>query len=134
MNPDGIAIDRENNYIIIWDAKARNDKYKIGTDYRAIADYTSRVLKLRKKHMNIVNVYFMIVSSNFADNFDDTINILKMETAISEVILMEADALVEIVSQKLRFMREITLGVDGIQRLFTKSGVLTAEKVKTILS
>ena len=43
------------------------------------------------------------------------------------------DALVEMVDAKLRAPLQITLGPDGLQRLFSDSGVVTAEKVKAIL-
>ena len=57
-----------------------------------------------------------------------------MDTDVNEVILMEADALVAIVDAKLRAPLEITLGADGIQRLFTSSGVLSSETVRELLS
>ena len=69
-----------------------------------------------------------------ADDFDDTIRSIKMDTDVNEVVLMEADALVAIVEAKLRAPLEITLGADGIQRLYTSSGVLNAETVRELLS
>jgi hypothetical protein len=56
-----------------------------------------------------------------------------METEVSEVILLEAEALVAIVEAKLRAPLQLTLGPDGIQRLFTKSGRLTARMVREYL-
>jgi hypothetical protein len=55
-------------------------------------------------------------------------------SAISEVILLEADALVAIVEAKLRAPLQLTLGPDGIQRFFTKSGGLTAAMVRKYLA
>lgn len=52
-----------------------------------------------------------------------------METDINEVCLLEATGLVEIVNQKLRAPLELSLGPDGIQRLFSASGKITAADV-----
>jgi hypothetical protein len=56
-----------------------------------------------------------------------------METHISELILLEADAIPVLVDKKLRAPNEMPLGPDGIQRLFTQSGVVTAQTVESIL-
>ncbi|MGB8262184.1 MAG: hypothetical protein WCE75_17635, partial [Terracidiphilus sp.] len=79
-------------------------------------------------------IYYMIVSSKFADDFEDTIASIKMETDISEVVLLEAEALVAVVEAKLRAPLQLTLASDGIQRLFTQSGRLTAEAVREFLA
>ena len=76
----------------------------------------------------------MIVSSYFADDFDDAIASIKMETDISEVVLLEAEALVAIVEAKLRAPRQLTLASDGIQRLFTQSRRLSADAVREFLA
>ena len=72
----------------------------------------------------------MIISSSFADDYDDAIRSIKMETDISEVSLVEANALVEMVDAKLRAPLQITLGPDGLQRIFSVSGIVNAEMVK----
>jgi hypothetical protein len=51
---------------------------------------------------------------------------IKMETDVNEVILIEADALVAMVDAKLRAPLQVTLGPDGLQRLFASSGILSA--------
>jgi hypothetical protein len=56
-----------------------------------------------------------------------------MDTGVNEVILMEAEALVLMVEAKLRDPRATTLGPDGLQRLFSASGVLTAGTVREML-
>ncbi len=131
--PDGIAIAHEENYAIIWDAKSTADKYNMGTDDRTIREYIysqSRELK-RKQHLR--NIYYLIISSMYADDFDDSIRSIKMETDVNEVILVEVDAIVEMVDAKLRSPLDVTLGSDGFQQLFTNSGVITAEVVKELL-
>ncbi len=52
-----------------------------------------------------------------------------METDVSEVVLIEADALVAMIDAKLRAPLQVTLGPDGLQRLFSSSGVLSAAVV-----
>jgi len=56
-----------------------------------------------------------------------------METEVSEVILLEAEALVAIMEAKLRAPLQLTLGPDGLQRLFTKSSGLTTAMVREYL-
>jgi hypothetical protein len=130
--PDGRALALDDNYAILWDAKVRGNPYSLGTDDRTIREYiTSQSRELSRRYRNI---YYVIVSSSFADDFDDTIASIKMETEVSEVILLEAEALVAIVEAKLRAPLQLTLGPDGIQRFFTKSGRLTAAMVRDYLA
>ena len=131
--PDGLAIARDENYAIIWDAKVRADRYSMGTDDRTIKEYIVSQSRELKRRRSMRNIYYVIVSSKFADDFDDAIRSIKMETDVSEVCLMEAGALVAMVDAKLRAPLEVTLGPDGLQRLFTVSGVLSGENVRQYL-
>ena len=90
----------------------------------------SRELKRRK---TLRNIYYVIVSSHFQGDFDDMIRGVKMETDISEVVLLKAEALVALVDMNLRAPHLITLGPDGIQRLFSSSGIVTADDVRETL-
>ncbi len=56
-----------------------------------------------------------------------------METDISEVCLLNADALVVMVEIRLRDPLGISLGTDGLQRVFSVSGVVSAETVRNAL-
>ena len=132
--PDGIAIDQEAGYAIIWDAKVRGAGYEMGTDDRAIRDYISNQTRAIKKLNSLKNVYYMIVSSGFRDDFDHSIRTLKMETGINEVCLLNADALVELVDIKMRAPRDLSLGSDGLQRIFAVSGVITVEQVRKMFN
>jgi hypothetical protein len=127
--PDGQAIANDESYAIIWDAKVRGDGYSMGTDDRTIREYISTQSRKLKKGRFLRNTYYLIISSSFADDFDDTIRSIKMETDISEVGLMEAAALVTMVDAKLRAPLQISLGPDGFQRLFSVSGIISAEMV-----
>ena len=132
--PDGLAFDHDHLYAIIWDSKARSDKYSMGTDDRTIREYiVSQSRELRKKR-TFRNIYYVIISSDFADDYDDSIRALKMETDVSEVILLKSDALVVMVDAKLRAPLQLSLGPDGIQRLFTNSSVLDVDTVNEMLS
>ena len=128
--PDGLAISYDDQYAIIWDSKIRKDGYSLGTDDRTIREYINTQSRELKRRNSMRNIYYMIVSSFFSDDYDDPIRSIKMETDVSEVCLVEAEALVEIVDAKLRNPLQITLGSDGLQQLFANSGILSGSSVK----
>lgn len=128
--PDGIAFATDDNYAIIWDAKVRAEGYSIGTDDRTIREYINTQSRDLKKRGSLKNIYYLIVSSTFANDYDDTIRSIKMETNVNEVSLVDIDALVSMVDIKLREPLQITLGPDGLQRLFSISGIITADMVR----
>lgn len=128
--PDGIAYAIDDNYAIIWDAKIREDRYSMGTDDRTIREYITTQSREMIRRRKVRNIYYLIISSIFADDYDDTIRSIKMETDVSKVNLVEADALVAMVEAKLRAPLQITLGPDGLQRLFSVSGLKTATMVR----
>ena len=131
--PDGIAVARDENYAIIWDAKIRADSYNMGRDDRVIREYIYNQSRDLKRRQHLRNIYYLIVCSKYADNFDDSIRSIKMETDVNEVILVEAEAIVEMVDAKLRSPLDVTLGSDGFQQLFAVSGLLKAENVRELL-
>ncbi|MEX2198415.1 MAG: hypothetical protein WD886_06355 [Burkholderiales bacterium] len=127
--PDGQAIAVDESYALLWDAKARSDSYRMGTDDRVMRQYIDTQSRGLKRGRAVRNIYYLIISSGFSDEFDDLIRTLKMETNVDEVCLVEAAALVAIVDQKLRAPLSVNLGSDGIQRLFSSSGRITASDV-----
>jgi len=127
--PDGLALELDNSYALIWDAKVRASGYSMGTDDRTIHEYIVSQSRELKRRRSLRNIYYLVVSSGFNDDYDDSIRSLKMDTEISEVCLMEADAIVAMVDAKLRDPQQVTLGPDGLQRLFSVSGVVTASSV-----
>lgn len=131
--PDGLAKELDNSYAIIWDAKMRADDYSIGTDDRTIREYVTTQSRDLKRRKLLRNIYYAIISSGFRDDYDDVVRMVKMETDVNEVCLIEAEALVAMVDAKLRDPLQLTLGPDGIQRLFSTSGVLTSDDVREIL-
>ncbi len=128
--PDGIAYADDESYAVLWDAKARQSGYRMGTDDRAIREYITSHSREIKRRRHYRNVYYFIVSSKFQDEFDDLVRGLKMDTDVNEVCLVEADALVALVDAKLRDPRQFSTGADGIQRLFCDSGIITAQQVR----
>jgi len=128
--PDGQALNLDDSYAVLWDGKVRADGYNMGTDDRAVKEYITTQSRELKKRRGLRNIYYLIVSSKFADDYDDAIRSLKMETDVNEVCLVEADALVAMVEARMRSPREVSLGPDGLQRLFSVSGVLTADTVR----
>lgn len=131
--PDGLATAPDDSYAILWDAKVRETSYSMGTDDRVIREYVTSQSRELRRNRSLRNIYYVIVSSTFADDFDDTVRSIKMETEVSEVVLLEAEALVAIVDARLRNPRELTLGPDGIQRLFSSSGTLSPTDVRELL-
>jgi hypothetical protein len=131
--PDGRALDLDDSYAILWDGKVRTNGYNMGTDDRTIREYIVTQSRELKRRRSVRNIYYVIVSSGFQDDGDDLIRMLKMDTDVNEVILMQADSLVAMVDMKLRDPHQVTLGPDGLQRLFTSSGILNSEDVREIL-
>jgi hypothetical protein len=131
--PDGYALAPDFHYGVLWDAKIRSDSYSMGTDDRIIREYINSQSRDLKRKASLRNIYYAIISSRFADDYDDAISVLKMETDINEVCLIEAEAVVAMVDARLRSPLEITLGPLGLQRLFVKGEVLTANLVRTFV-
>lgn len=129
--PDGVAVSQEFRYAIIYDAKVRQNAYTMGTDERAIREYiASQGERLRRQGMR--NLYFMVISSTFTGDHDDTIRSLKIETNVNEVLLVEVKSLLAMLEGRLR-NPNVTLGPDGIQRLLASSGLLTESDVREFL-
>jgi hypothetical protein len=131
--PDGLALSVDDSYAILWDAKVRGDRYSMGTDDRAIKEYIVTQSRELKKRRGLRNIYYFIISSGFADDYDDSIRSIKMETDVNEVCLVEADALVAMVDAKMRFPQDVSLGPEGLQRFFSVSGILSGELIRGTL-
>jgi hypothetical protein len=132
--PDGVAYAEDESYAILWDAKVRQNCYRMGTDDRTIREYIMTHSRDIKRRRHFRNVYYFIISSRFQDDFDDLVRGLKMDTDISDVCLVEADALAALVDSKLRDPRQFSAGPDGIQRLFCQSGIISAQLVREELA
>lgn len=133
-NPDGIAMDHRHNYAIIYDAKSRRDGYTIGTsDERQFQDYINREVPSYRSR-GFRNIYFAVISGEFTDDGRDAIRSLKISTDIQEVRLIETEALLVILEQRLRDpsfgLGPGDLGGLGVQDFFAESGVLAAADVR----
>ena len=69
--PDGLAFAHDESYAILWDAKVRANGYSMGTDDRTIRDYIQTQSRELKRRRFLRNKYYVVVSSSFADDFDD---------------------------------------------------------------
>ncbi|MFC2103528.1 hypothetical protein ACFLSS_03765 [Bacteroidota bacterium] len=131
---DGTAKCAEYQYAILFDAKARENGYKLSTDDRAIKEYILKANDDLKKQ-GIRNIYFAVISSYFNEDLSDFIRSLKMEVDVKEfreIIFLEASALLTMLSEKLR-NPQLDLGPKGLQQLYANSGVLTNSHVKEFL-
>lgn len=133
-NPDGIVKDRLHNYAIIYDAKVRKEGYSLGTaDERKFQDYINReVPSLRAQGFR--NVYFAVISGTYTDEARDAIRTLKINTDIQEVRLIEVEALLVLLENRLR-NPTFDLGAGdiegpGVQDFFAESGILNASDVR----
>ena len=131
--PDGQALNSDDAYAVLWDAKVRAGAYSIGTDDRTIREYIASMARELKRRQSMRNFYYAIISSTFVDDFDEAVRFLKMETDVNEVCLIEAEALVAMVDIKMRDPLGVSLGPDGLQRLFTSSGILSADSVQEVM-
>ncbi len=130
--PDGIAIDLEDSYAVIYDAKVRSEIYAINAgDDRAIREYILRG-KDKLKKWGLKNFYFIIVSSSFRED-NKTINSLKMATGVQAATFFEASALLTMLELKLKDP-DLTLGQYGLQSVFVEGGIITSEKVRELIS
>ncbi len=71
--PDGLALEPDGSYAILWDGKVREKGYSMGTDDRAIREYIQTQSRELKRRRFLRNIYYVVVSSSFVDDFDDAI-------------------------------------------------------------
>ena len=128
--PDGIAYSTDSNsehyYAIVYDAKAREMGYSIGTGDRQIGEYIKKYQKeLQRQRIRIFS--FLIVSSEFTDNLslDRSIKDIYKDTRCP-VVLMKANDLLHIIAHKLSHS-----GIDHsqLEDLFLENGIVTQEKI-----
>jgi len=131
--PDGVAISTDGHsgyYAIIYDAKAREKDYSIGTGDREIVEYIKK--KQRElQRQRVDKVSFLIVSSEFADNpsLESSLKDIFRATRVP-VILVKAKDLLYIVGRKLS---NADIDHSQLEDLFIETGVLTTDKIVDIL-
>ncbi len=131
--PDGIArsLQPQNGYYaIVYDAKARENGYSLGTDDRSIIEYIQKK-KRELERQRISKMYFVIISSEFSDNQTMTEavrNIYRMTQ--TPVILLRAEDLMFITEEKLR---NVEIDHTLLEDLFLEFGLLTRDKILGVL-
>jgi len=131
--PDGVAISTDGHsgyYAIIYDAKAREKEYSIGTGDREIVEYIkNKQRELQKQRVDRVS--FLIVSSEFTDNpsLDSALKDIYRATRVP-VVLLRAKDLLYIVGRKLS---NADINHAQLEDLFLETGILTTDKIVDIL-
>lgn len=131
--PDGIAIStsvEDGDFAIIYDAKAREDRYSVGTSDREILEYIKKKSE-ELKRARVNRTYFVIISSEF-DEGSTSLNLLRevfRQTRVP-VTLLKASDLLFIIETKLE---NIYINHSQLEHLFLETGLLTREKISDIL-
>lgn len=128
--PDGIArsvnLEDGGDYAIIYDAKARESKYSLGTQDREIREYIhKKVRELRKDRIH--RHYFCIVSSDFDESESMLAELREVykQTRVP-VVLLRAKDLMLIIAAKFQ---EIEIDHQLLENLFLETGLLTRERI-----
>ena len=125
--PDGIALCREYHYAIIYDTKATQYDYSIGTDSRAFIEYIRSQFPLLRKQ-GIEKIFFVVVSGTFSDRIEQEVQRIKMTPGVQDVVLLPAESLVKLVEIRLR-SEAFDLGHTGLLSLLTRGGLLLKEDI-----
>ncbi len=131
--PDGVAISSgvaDEVYAIIYDAKARENKYSVGTGDREIYEYIQRK-KEELRRLRIGRSYFTIISSEF-DEGASNLNLIReiyRKTQVP-VTLLRASDLMLIIEAKLQ---DVSMDHKQLEYLFLDTGLITREKIIDVL-
>jgi len=131
--PDGVAISTDGHsgyYAIIYDAKAREKEYSIGTGDREITEYIkNKERELQRQRVNKVS--FLIISSEFSESpsLESSLKDIYRATRVP-VILVRAKDLLSIVERKLS---NADINHSQLEDLFLETGILTKDKIVDIL-
>lgn len=132
--PDGIAISKgveDGEYAIVYDAKARESYYSVGTGDREMSEYIrNKKTELRIRRVN--RIYFLIVSSEFEGNAND-INLIREVYRKTQVpiTLLKASDLLFIIENKLK---NSDLNHSHLENLFLDTGIKTRSQIVDLLS
>lgn len=131
--PDGVAISTDGHsgyYAIIYDAKAREQGYSIGTGDREIVEYI-RNKQRELQRQRVDKVSFLVVSSEFSDSasLESSLKDIVRATRVP-VILIRAKDLLYVVSKKLS---NADIDHTQLEDLFLETGILTTDKIIDVL-
>ena len=131
--PDGLAISinvSDGDYAIVYDAKAREKYFSVGTSDREMFEYIKRKGEELKK-LRVNRSSFLILSSEFDPSPTnlDRIKVVFRRTRIP-IVMMKAVDLLFLIEEKLK---DTDLTHESLEPLFLETGILTREKIVDIL-
>lgn len=130
--PDGIALSigvHDGDYAIVYDAKARENGFSIGTGDREVYEYIQKKREELRRH-RINKTYFVIVSSEFNEAANiGSIREIYRKTQVP-VILLKAIDLLFIIDTKLQ---NVEIDHARLEYLFLDTGLISREKIIDIL-
>jgi hypothetical protein len=131
--PDGFAISinvPDGDYAVVYDAKAREKYFSVGTSDREMYEYIKRKSEELKKR-RVSRSYFLVVSSEF-DPSPANLNLVKdvLRRTRIPIVLMRAIDLLFLIEERLK---DTELTHERLERLFLETGILTREKIVDIL-
>jgi len=125
--PDGFAISsgvEGGDYAIIYDAKARGDKFRLGTSDREIYEYINKKKReLRRQRIN--KLYYAIISSNFDENDFSKLRDIYRRTSVP-ITFLKAEDLLLIIETKLQ---NVEIDHSQLEYLFLDHGLITRDKI-----
>jgi hypothetical protein len=131
--PDGVAISRgveDGEFAIVYDAKARENYYGVGTGDREMSEYI-RNKKTELKRQRVNRVYFVIVSSEFSSNPNDITLIREVyRTTQVPITLLKASDLLFIIENKLK---NSDLNHTYLENLLLDTGIRTRQQIVELL-
>jgi hypothetical protein len=127
-NPDIIAMTSKEHYAILIDAKARKDKYEIGTEDRKFIEYINKYKPI------LINqgysfVYFLVVSSNFDSTQEKSLKNITRDTGVPTT-LITAQQLLKILARKIEHPYRVELR--KLKDLFIESGVISDKQLSKL--
>ena len=131
--PDGIALSlgvNDGDYAIVYDAKARESRFVVGTSDREIYEYIQNKKDLLRKRNRIHKLYYLIISSEFDEySANDTLRSLYKRTQVP-VTLLRAEDLLFIIDTKLQ---NVEIDHARLEDLFLDTGIISREKISDML-
>ena len=130
--PDGIALSmgvQDGDYAIVYDAKARETGFSIGTGDREIYEYIQKK-KEELRRGRIKKTYFVIISSEFNEAANmAAIKEIYRKTQVP-VVLLKALDLLFVIDTKLQ---NIEIDHTRLEYLFLDTGLVSREKIIDVL-
>lgn len=126
--PDGVALSigvHDGDYAIVYDAKARENGFSIGTGDREIFEYIQKKKEeLRRRRIN--KSYFVIISSEFNEAANTgLIREIYRKTQVP-VTLLKAIDLMFIIDTKLQ---NLEIDHTRLEHLFLDTGLISRERI-----